>query len=340
MKRFLLIILSVTLLCLTGCQRTDGPSQDVESQPDNPAPNEAADGGITEKDLESIPILYCEFTDKTISFGKWILSMNELVISEDAAIGTSEGSYMLYSLRWDGDKTISGLQVYLDELNHFDTTVVLQPKNYGEVVKDGTSVSVSDDGGLELSFEGGGRHSLPGSDVTIEGIGKVFPAMMAGNAFSIDDGIVYYLQSIMAEDGAYLVCSAIDLSSMTVESYVVDSKPYPYDEIGMSTFGKDAFAEENGMIYFYTKAVVYAFDPKDRKVSQIFTLEDLPADSSNARFQFSGVNVYNEHIIVECAKYIADIPDRKTSILCSTDGEVLQMLEWDCSEELIILPKY
>lgn len=343
MKRFFPILLSVMLLCLvclTGCQQTDGPSQDAENPPNDPVSTEIPDQDSAEEALASIPVLYCNFADKSISTGVWDLSRNELDISEGSAVGTTEDPYTLYSLRWDGDKTISGLQVYVEELNHFDTTMTLQAKNYGEFTKDGVSIAVSDDGGLTLSLDGKGR-SVSGADINIAGIGEVTPAMMSGNALVVENGTAYYLQSIMAADGVYFVCSAIDLSSMDAESYVLNDKPYSYDEIDMASFGEDSFAEENGVIYFYTKGAVYAFTPKAETVSQILALEDLnlPADGSGARFQFSGVNAYAGHIIAECAKYVTDIPEGSTSFLCSTDGDVLQQLEWDCSEELLIFPK-
>lgn len=341
MKHIFPAFLSIILLCLTGCQLIEGtvPKTEIPSD-DSSISNEMPSQNDNVIDFEPIPILFCNFEDKSISVGNWDVAKNEFVIPDDGFAGTTEDPYTLYSLRWDGDKKISGLQVYLDEINHFNGSLVLQPKRYGEFIKNGVSIIISDNGEPVLNIEDK-SHIISGTDVIIDNIGQVTPVMMTGVAFSIDEEVAFYLQSLMTEDGVYLICSTIDMSTMDAESYIINSDPYVYDEIDMGTFGEDAFAEENGVIYFYTKNVVYSFTPKTKEVSKVIFLEglNLPSDDPDTRFQISGVTVYDGNVLVECAEYVTDIPNSKTSFLCSPTGEVLQSIKWNCSEELAVFPK-
>lgn len=328
MKRLLSsFVVAILLLCMVGCQNANEP------------PLGSKEPTVAETP-ETIPILYCDFADKNISLGEWDTASNEFVVSEDLPIGTSEDPYTLYSIRWDGDRTISGLQAYLDELNHFEEGITLKQKNYGEFVRDQVSVSVSDDG--EIIFKDGDtQKTVSGTEITIDGIGEVTPAMLSGVALSLSEKTAYYLQSIMSENGVYLVCSEIDRTSMHANSYILNDAPYSYEEIDVENFGEDAFAENNGTIYFYTKNAIISLDTGTRQVSQVLTLNDLnlPSNDPNVRYQISGIAAYKENIIVECSEYVTDIPNSKTSFLCSPTGEVIQSIRWECSEELVVFPK-
>lgn len=322
MKNTLFGLLFIILICLTGCQQVAPPAQN-----DNPTTP------------ESIPVLFCNFEDKTISIGEWDISTNEITIAKDSLVGISKDPYTLYSLHWDGNKTISGLQVYLEELNSF-SSMTLCPSSYGEFVKEGVTITTLDDGRLALNSKDKSGN-ISESDITIDGTGKVPSTMMSGAAISVVGDTVFYLRSVMTAAGIYLICSDIHVQSMTAESYVINSKPYSYEEIDIGSFGADAFAEENGVIYFYTQSAVYSFAPMTRECSLLLELNDLnlPIDNPDVRFQISNVTAYEENIIVECAEYVTDIPTSKTSFLCSPDGNILKSLIWNCTEELVIFPK-
>lgn len=65
----------------------------------------------------------------------------------------------------------------------------------------------------------------------------------------------------------------------------------------------------------------------------------MNSNDLNVSVQISGVTAYGGNVLVECAEYISDIPESKTSILCSSSGDVLQSLKWDSTKELIVFPK-
>lgn len=320
MKRIPLILLSFALICLFGCQDAQITNQNTEAG--------------------SIPVMYCDFESESIFFGEWDLQSNDLIVSKNNPIGMTDDPYTLYSLRWDGDKTIAGLQVYLETINHFEDGVILNSRDYGEFIKGEVSISVSDNGKLILNTHDT-TYDISDTNIFIDGLGQVTPSMMNGNALVVHGENIYYLQSVMVEDGIYFVCSVISMPSMTVENYMINSVPYSYEEVDVETFGEDTFAVKDSMVYFYTKQAVYSFDPEARTVTEFLTLDDLKlsTDKSDVRFQISGVSVYEENIIVECAEYITDIPSSRTSYLCSSAGEVIQSLKWNCSTELVVFPK-
>lgn len=322
MKSILTILMSMIFLCLVGCQEIT-PIDKLEQE-------------IT----YNIPILVCDFDTKNISIGEWDLSSNEFVISQNSHVGTTEDPYTLYSLHWNGERGISGLQVYLEEINNFSNEMELRTFNYGEIINDDVCITTSNENRIVYS-DGNKSVDIPYSNEIIEKTGEITPDMLGGACLYVDKENAFYLQSVISEKGVYLVCFVINIQSLAAESYLVDVNSDIYGELEGGIFGTDTFATGNGRTYFYTRDAVYAFNPEKKNVSQLITLDDLNLISENkdTRFQISGVNLYGENIIIECAEYVRDIPHSKTSVLCSTSGEVYRSKNWDCNKKLIVFPK-
>lgn len=323
------------LLCLVGCQHTE----QLDSQADsNVNASQSLIEPSGEERLTNIPIMRCGLETRNISVGSWDLSSNVFTAVETPA-GTTSDPYSLYSLQWDGDKVLVGLQVYLEELNTFNDSFDLRPTSLDEIIKDGTSITLSDEGELMLS-NGDKAGSISGTEVTVDGIGGISPAMMQGNALSTSGETVFYLQSAIGESGLYLICTAINTETMSAENYVVGDKPFPYSEVDVDAFSPNLFAEESGIFYFCLTDAVFSFDPASRMLSKLFTLDSLGLsnDTDEYRVQFSGVTIYKGCLIVESTICEQDIQTQKVAHLCSLDGVVLQSISWDCQKELIIFP--
>lgn len=336
MKRLILLYLTVALLLLAGCQHAKQPDPDVGTNIDGsqgPAePNK-------EETPATIPIMRCDLDTQNISLGNWDLATNTFSTG-DILAGTTSDPYSLYALHWDGERIITGLQVYLEEINKFDDSFDLRPAALEEVIKDGISITLTDNGELTLSNEGQ-TDSISGAEVNIDEIGEVSPAMMQGNALAVAGNTVFYLQSVMGESGLYLVCTTVNMDTMSADNYVVGDKPFPYSEVDIDAFGPSLFAEHDDIFYFCMTDAVFSFDPVSHALSRILTLDSLGVsnDTGDYRVQLSGMTVYEGCLIVESTMAEQDIHTQKIAHLCSLDGAVLKSISWDCQEELIIFPK-
>lgn len=343
MKKVITLVFSVILIFLTACGLNGGPSGEEQTigTSESTTQGEHLESSTPEKNdaLESIPLLYCDFSDKTISTGEWNTVTNEIILS-DSPIGSTIDPYTLYSLRWDGEENISGLEIYLQEVNTFSDPVSLLPLIYGEICNADMSVYISDEGSLMMKI-GDRTMGILGANIEIDGLGKVEPAMMSGKSLLVDGDTAYYLQSIMGESGIYIICTTIDIKSGVAESQLVSGSPYAYDDIDIENFSQDVFSASKDHFYFCLKNAVCSIDPKTMQVSKVVALEDLPLTSDGAAttFQITNIAVYDDNIIVECAEYITDIPSSKSSHLCSMDGKNIQTIKWNSNRELIIFPK-
>lgn len=337
MKKYVLTILALlVLLCLSGCQNAEQVDQKVDTNiGDSQNIVEPSGDGA----LSNIPIMSCNLETRNISVGAWDLASN--VFNDGASpVGTTSDPYSLYSLQWDGDKAVAGLQVYLEELNQFDTSFNLRPMNLDEVVKKGISITLSDNGELMLN-NGDTTGSISGTEVSIDGMGEITPAMMQGNALATNGETAYYLQSIMGEPGMYLICTAINMETMSAENHLVGKGPFPYSQVDIEAFNPNFFAEENGIFYFCLTDAVFSFDPTSRVLSQMLTMDDLGLtdDTGDSRVQLSGITVYKGHLIIESTEYEGDVHISKIAHLCSIDGTVLKSISWDSQKELVVFPR-